>query len=254
MRTLYFTSTAVRRAGFTIIELAVTLAIVAVLSVGILVPFVTQVTQRKIADTERSLEQARETLMGFAVATGRLPCPATAASGGVEAFASGGSVADGACASFDGFLPAVTLGFTPIDSAGFGIDSWGTAQSRIRYSVSNQIGNAFTRTNGMRAAGAATMASTALIYVCASAAGVVAGSNCGTAIRLTDNAPAVIWSLGANAATGGTGADEAQNLNADRIFVSHPQTSTSGNEFDDIVTWLSVGNLVSRLVLAGQLP
>ena len=37
--------------------------------------------------------------------------------------------------------------------------------------------------------------------------------------------------------------------------VQPPERSDlAGNEFDDIVTWLAVGNLVSRMVLGGQLP
>jgi len=36
--------------------------------------------------------------------------------------------------------------------------------------------------------------------------------------------------------------------------VSRSRSDVAGSEFDDIVTWLSIGNLVSRMVLAGQLP
>ena len=54
---------------------------------------------------------------------------------------------------------------------------------------------------------------------------------------------------------GGISVDEAQNnFTADRTFVSHPATTVVGNEFDDIVTWVAVGNLVSRMVLGAQLP
>jgi prepilin-type N-terminal cleavage/methylation domain-containing protein len=252
-----------RITGFTIIELAISLAVIGVLAGAVLVPFVAQVAQRNTAATEKTLELIKEALLGYATATGRLPCPASAASNGVEVFAAGGTIGNGNCASFNGFLHAVTLGFTPIDSQGFAIDGWGTAQNRIRYAVSNQtingVNNPFTRVNGMRSATAAQMASTALLYVCNSGAGVVAGTNCGAAVRLTDNAPVVIWSVGANAATGGTSVDEAENPNpnggsADRIFVSHTAQSVAGSEFDDIVTWISVGNVVSRMVLGGQLP
>src|SRR5690606_17123599 len=151
--------------GFTILELALSLAVLAVIAVGVLVPFVAQVSQRKISDTERILEQAREALLGYATATGRLPCPATAASNGFESFASGGNVSNGNCTAtngnFIGFLPAATLGFTPIDANGYAIDAWGTAQNRLRYAVANQtvngIANPFTRADGMRNATAAAM-------------------------------------------------------------------------------------------------
>jgi prepilin-type N-terminal cleavage/methylation domain-containing protein len=259
--------------GFTLIELAITLAIVGVLAGAVLVPFVAQIAQRNTAATEKTLEQIKEALLGYATATGRLPCPASAASNGIEVFdvATGGNIANGKCASFIGFLPAATLGFTPVDSQGFAIDGWGTAQNRIRYAVSNQtvngpggaVTNPFTRANGMRSATAAALAGAPLLYVCGSGAPSAdpvvhcgpgaAGS--GGSVTLTSNAPVVIWSVGANAATGGISVDEAQNnFTADRTFVSHPATTVAGNEFDDIVTWVAVGNLVSRMVLGAQLP
>lgn len=261
-----------RPSGFTILELAITLAVMAMLATVVLVPLVAQIEQRKIAATEKILEQAAEALMGYAAATGRFPCPAVDTGlnpTGVEAFATtptAGTVANGICATFVGFLPAVTLGFTPVDAQGYAIDAWATRQNRIRYAVSNQTvpvastnTNPFTRTDGMRTATAGAMAATPLLYVCGSGTGVVAGANCGTAVTLTSNAPAVIWSVGANAATGGTSTDELQNPNPnggseDRIFVSKIRTDVAGAAFDDIVTWLSVGNLVSRMVMAGQLP
>jgi len=253
------------RGGFTLIELAVALVIITVLLSAILVPVTTQVVQRKINDTQKTLEDAKEALLGFAVASGRLPCPASSTSNGVESFAGGGSAADGNCSNFfDGFLPAVTLGLTPVDAAGYAVDGWGGTQNRIRYAVSNQtvatVTNPFTKVNGMRSATMASMSATPLLYVCGSATGVVAGTSCGTAVKLADNAPVIIWSNGANAATtGGAGVDEAQNPNsnggsADKIFVSRSTSNVAGSEFDDIVTWIAVGSLSSRMVAAGQLP
>lgn len=259
-------------AGFTLLELAVTLAIVGVLAAGILVPFVAQVAQRNVAATERILEQARETLLGFAIANGRLPCPATDTSNGQESPTP--PAASGACTSYYGFLPAATLGFTPIDSQGYAIDGWATTQNRIRYAVSDfrDGGNlVFTRAGGMKAAGPAGLGGVTFLYVCGSGASSTnPGLHCGPGAPgsggstvLTSTAPAVIWSLGTNAATGGgTSVDEAQNQfpgalaggGIDRIFVSRTMNNTPGAEFDDIVTWLSVGNLVSRMVMAGQLP
>lgn len=267
--------------GFTIFELALTLLILAILASATIVPFVSQITQRRIAATERSLADAAEALIGYATATGRLPCPATAASNGAERFAATGNSGNGICETFYGFLPAATLGFTPIDAQGFAIDGWGTAQNQIRYAVANSttsptgvvpnpLNYNFTRTGGMRAARADVMATSKLLYVCSSGVNAVAAPpSCGAgAVTLADNAPVVIWSNGANASTGGANANEAQNPHpngappapfpafgtADRVFVSRLRSDMAGNEFDDLLTWLSVGNLVSRMVLGGQLP
>ena len=255
-------------AGFTIIELAVTLAIMSLIAGAVLVPFVMQVQQRNIAATEKILAEAKEALMGYAVARGRFPCPASATSNGIEKFSTtstpAGNESNGMCESGWGYLPAVTLGLTPVDNQGYAIDAWGTPQNRIRYAVWLDPANnnyLFTSLGGMRTAGASELSKASLLHVCSTAAGV-SGSppTCSAGNVLTTNAPVVIWSVGANAATGGTGADEAQNPNpraegsTDRVFVSRSRSDVTANAFDDLVTWVSVGSLVSRMVLGGTLP
>lgn len=253
--------------GFTLIEMAVVLLIVTLLLGGLLVPLSTQIEQRKISETQKLLEDAKEALIGFALANGRLPCPASANSNGQESFAAGGSAVDGKCSNFfDGFLPAATLGFTPVDSNGYAIDGWGLAQNRIRYAVANTTVNTFTfpftRTDGMKNATMSAIGNANLLYVCASAPiGAAAPyTNCGAATTLTSKAVLVVYSVGKNAATGGTGSDEVVNpnpnsLNVNKgVFVSHTQSAAAGNEFDDIVTWLSPNILFNRMVAAGRLP
>jgi type II secretory pathway pseudopilin PulG len=254
----------IRRDGFTLIELAVALFVLMLLLSSIVVPLTTRVEQRKISDTRRALDEARDALIGFAAANGRLPCPASGTSNGNESFAAGGSTANGSCSNFfDGFLPAVTLGLTATDNQGYAVDGWGLEQNRIRYAVSNQtvnsITNPLTRTGGMSSVGLSNLAAAQFLYVCNSGSGVTAGTNCGTAVALASNAMAILYSVGPNAATGGTGTDEAENPNpnggsADRIFVSHDQSSGTGAEFDDIVTWIGTSPLFNRMIAAGQLP
>jgi hypothetical protein len=101
--------------------------------------------------------------------------------------------------------------------------------------------------------------------VCATANGIT-GTTCGTAWSgMTPPRPpltnqntlvAIVFSTGKNGAAGSAGIDEAANLNGDRVFVWHTPTpvgSTYG-EFDDQMTWISVGELYGRLVAAGVLP
>jgi len=257
--------------GFTLIEIAIAIFIITILLGSILVPLSTQVENRNFDTTQRILDQAREALLGYAAAYGYFPCPASSTSNGLEA---GANHTTGACAAavtgantWIGFLPAATLGFTPVDANGYAVDAWGLTQNRIRYAVSsvtvNGIAFPFTRTNGMRNAGMSNISSaTTLLYVCNSGTGVVAGTNCGTAVSLASNAPVVIWSVGPNAATtGGSSVHEAQNPNpiggtSDRIFVSRPRATAdaAGGEFDDIVTWVGTPTLFNRLIAAGQLP
>ncbi|MGH7962423.1 MAG: prepilin-type N-terminal cleavage/methylation domain-containing protein [Burkholderiales bacterium] len=261
------------KAGFTLVEMAVALVVVTLLLGGLLVPFVTQVEQRRVNETISRLEEIKEALIGYALANERFPCPASATSNGVESFAAGGNATNGACSNFfNGFVPAVTLGISSVDANGYAIDAWGLTQNRIHYAVAdttiNTIGPPpaplsfpFTRTGGMKLVGMGNMSVANLLHVCTTGTGVTATDCSGPATRLTRNALVVLYSVGKNAATGGTGTDEAANPNPassnnDRVYVSraYAEGGSAGGEFDDIVTWLSSNILFNRMIVAGKLP
>lgn len=132
--------------------------------------------------------------------------------------------------------------------------------NRIRYAVTSANGNAFTTAGGMSSTGVTALAPDLL--VCSSATGISATAcAAGTALTATPGVPAIIYSMGTNGGSGGTGLDEAANPNTnsannDRVFVFHTSTpSTAANgEFDDIMTWLSPNVLYNRLIAAGRLP
>jgi type II secretory pathway pseudopilin PulG len=259
------------------VELAVTLVIIAILLGSILVPLQTQVENRKIDETQHIIERARDALLGYAAAYGYFPCPASATSNGQEPVGTNHAIgAANTCPAavwganmYHGFLPAATLGLTPTDANGYAVDAWGLAQNRIRYSVSNVTVNGitqpFTRVNGMRNAGMSNISSaTTLLYVCNNGTNVSATispyCNPPQTVTIASSVPVVIWSVGPNAATtGGASVDEAQNPNpvggsADRIFVSRTKSGGTSGEFDDIVTWIGVPTLFNRMIAAGQLP
>lgn len=268
--------------GFTFVELAIVLVIVGLLLGGLIVPITAQMDMQAFRKTNASLEEIKESLIGYAIINGRLPCPATAVSNGLESFcplAAGTCVGTettavqthGNCSSqinsvITGFLPAATLGISPQDAQAFAIDGWGGgAINRIRYAVSPKHAGIqtfpFTANNGMKNAGVSSLASQTLLYVCGTkTAGTAPLATCTAAgaVQLADNAVFVIYSVGKNAATGGTGTDEAVNSNPnspntnndDVVFISQDQTST----FDDVLSWVSSSLLISRMVSAGALP
>ncbi|HEX9572041.1 MAG TPA: hypothetical protein VF969_07275, partial [Burkholderiales bacterium] len=221
----------------------------------------TQIDLSKTAETKKTLETARDALIGFAAANGRLPCPATVnpphatTSNGVEAPLGGGActVSGGGMPGL-GFFPAATLALTPTDSQGYLIDSWG---NRIRYAVTNSgtPPAEFTTQGQIRTKlidGDPNTPSPDL-RICTTSTGASSTTCSGTSTTLTTSAVAVIFSTGKNGATGGTGADESKNLDNDRVFISHePAPSGAANgEFDDILIWLSPSILYNRILSGG---
>ena len=249
--------------AFTLIEVMVVLLILTVLASGLALPIAAQLQMRRQDETRRQLEDAKDALLGFAAAHGRLPCPAADDRPGMERFAAGGDAGNGACARFyDGFLPAAALGLAPLDEEGFLRDAWATRRNRIRYAVFgggaavNGVTNPLTRVNGMQSATLSGLASAShYLFICLNGAGVGA-SGCGPAAnQLTRRAAFVLLSLGPNgSAASAPASDEARNLDADAAFVAHESTSVAGNEFDDVLTWVPIHLVVHRMVSAGRLP
>lgn len=255
------------------------LLILTVLLAGIAVPISAQVEARRLEDTKRVLEESRVAVLGFVGANGRFPCPASATSSGLESFCTSASGActptttlqtHGRCSNFyDGFLPAVTLGLAPVDASGRIRDGWASPQNAIRYAVRDldltvanaglDLDNVFTISDGIKTATMSkvlrTLSGTSernLISVCLDA--TVATSDCNTTANALANVPAVLFSVGPNAiTTGGTSVQEAENLDGNAVFISRDR-SVGTNEFDDVVTWISIYKTFDRLVEVGRLP
>lgn len=279
-----------RQRGFTLTELAIVFLIVVLLIGGTVLTFSAQNEARELADTQRTLEQAREAVIGFALRNGRLPCPATNGavdvsgaptnpSGGNESFCPN---ATGACGSpnvvvppalapahgrcsnpNNGFVPAAALGIGPIETNGasvnFGLplDSW---LQPIRYSVSQVLTPAppantmlFTATGEMKRNVLASPPLAPDLVVCTTSVGAVpATPACGGGVP-SFQTPAVVYSTGKS--PGALGADEVENLNFDRVFVARPPSpfNPPAAGFDDLVTWVSPNILYNRMIAAGAI-
>lgn len=243
-----------RQGGFSLIEMAFVLVIVTLLLGGLLVPFTTQVEQKRIAETQKAMEEIKEALLGFAVANKRLPCPARSPTDSTERT----SCSTGTASS--GLLPARTLGVG-------GLDAWG---HQYRYAVSPDFTTSFALPPGTGTCPASN-------HPC----GVITVNTrdaSGTPSALSNGAVAIVISLGKNG-YGGYNSDGQRavlpNANIDEFFNAYmsnatyffsrtqvgPRTpcqdlagSTALCEFDDLVVWLSPNVLFNRMVAAGKLP
>ncbi len=263
--------------GFSLIEIAVVLVIISVLATMVAIPLSSQLEQKRGEETRKQIELAKEALMGYAMANGRLPCPANSASNGAASYCTLGTgacvattvaivaiLAHGRCSDSNGLLPAVTLGVAPIDAQGFAIDAWeeGSNMHRIRYAVSkfeNPAGTfPVTAANGIRTATMDTVAMTTSEHLVICGTGLTAASSataCSAGLTtLTDRAVAIVYSLGRNGTTAfaDLSFDEKNNQgsNADIVFSAGNASAT----FDDITSWISLNTLFAKMVQANKLP
>ena len=247
-----------RRHGFTLVEMAMVLLIMGLLLRAGLGLLGGQIEQQRGKDSQRALEQAKEALIGFAIANGRLPCPAPAGAptGTPLAGLEPAPVLAAGCANLAGVLPWATLGVGETDA-------WG---NRLSYRITRE----FTRTVPQAvfpscAAPPAANPGFAAFALCSQGDMNVLSTAGGA--TLVSAVPAVLVSHGQNgngaySPSGnplppGADADELDNQltaggtsTANAIFISKSPTAS----FDDTVVWLAQSILLNRMVQAGRLP
>ena len=238
--------------GFTLIELAIVLVIVTILIGGLAMPLSAQIQARRIAETSRIMEEAREAIIGYAmtnpavpVNSRHLPCPDIDGNGTEDR-------AGNACA---GVLGAIATGFLPwVDLGVASQDAWG---NRLRYAVvaglaANNLG--FSIGNPLPAQPLVACSNNA----CAAAAPDVANN---LAFVLVSHGPNGWGAQNINNPAGTllaapNGPDEAANLDADPIYVSRAPTQpdAAAGEFDDRLSWISFPQLITRVCPTGCSP
>lgn len=227
--------------GFTLVEIAIVLLIVAILLGGLLPTLSSQIEQRQNNETRKQLDEIQQALIGYAVAHGNFPCPAKSFADGSE-----DRNASGSCNKRHGFIPWSALGVAKLDA-------WGRI---IDYSATPAFTNSLTRFKLSDPRDITIMTRDANDNL-------VNLSN-------SNDIPIVILSHGKNgygaALDNGTVLTNASANNIDEqsnftstlgnsFVAKDPSNRTTGSgEFDDIVTWVSPNTLFNRMVAAGQLP
>lgn len=228
-----------RQAGFSLIEIAIVLVIVGLMIGGLVTPLTVQLEQRRVADTQKALDEAKEALTGFALRYGYLPCPAVSSVNGLEDRR--GARCNGE--KRVGILPWATLGLGKSDS-------W---NNLFRYSVTP----AFSDSEQLFALNTARDIS-------------IVTRNGGALVQATalNDIPAMIMSHGKNgygaiseqgqrqAGMPGNHVDERSNAVGSNIFISRAASGEqqAGGSYDDIVVWVSPNILFNRMVAAQRLP
>ena len=237
-----------KQSGFTLVEMAIVLMIVGLLLGGMLVPLSAQMEQRNNSDTQKALSEIKEAIIGYALANGRLPCPATGTIPTGQTGAGTEAITSGACTNVSGVLPWATLGVNETDA-------WG---NRYTYRVDTNFSDSNSNNTYGSGCSPSPAPANASFALCSLGTLNVLSAVGGTTIA--GNVPAVIISHGKNGAGAYTqqgtplpassDPDEQENSNGNPVFVTHTPTPT----FDDLVVWISPNILYNRMVAAGKLP
>ena len=228
---------------------------------GVLTPLSTRLDQANRKQAEDTLKEIKESLVGYALVNGHLPCPdcPLGANANCTAANSNDGVEDGldagnaiaarpnfnSCTVAVGNIPWVTLGVPEFDP-------WG---HHYVYSVTQGLGTGFADDiDGTNTAACSDSAGVSF-QICSTGDMTIQDIN-GNA--LATQVPALIMTYGGNGqAFGGTAptsAAEKENWwddTADRMFISNDYVS---DQFDDIVIWITTPELVYRMVTAERLP
>ena len=213
------------QSGFTLVELTIVLVIVALLIGGMLLPLSAQRDLQNAREAQRQLSEIKETLLGYTVITGHLPCPMPVT---VTALTDAGyGIAPATCAAgAEGILPWKTLSVLEVDP-------WGTPRS-----ASTDSFNGYWRYR-VDTAFAATFS---LTTAQASALSVV--DNTGNTLTSAAESPiAIVFSTGPDLAANG------ENGNLDPIYQYGERTQN----FDDLLIWIGRPLLFNKMLAAGKL-
>lgn len=254
-------NTPARAAGFTLIELTVVIVIISVLLGVVLTPLATRMQMQQVRDQQRTLDEIREALLGFAQSQGRLPCPDTSGDGQENWPCNVNSVPATAIDE----LPYATLGV-------MATDRWGR---RYVYAVTTQLTNIVQ--TGQPAAATPGEADTDDRLDLMDRGRLTLGERRSdkSLVTITTSAAAIVLSLGSNGLGGTnldgnplpapTGADEIENIDGDATFITRIRTDGGAGcsdtvtgvplcEFDDLLVMIPTSLLLGRLVQAGRLP
>lgn len=234
--------------GFTLIEMSIVLIVISLILGGVLKTVGVQRQQLKRDETRQILQSINQALIGFAITEGRLPCPDTDADG-IENPQNPDNTTD--CDANEGFLP-----FTDLGVGGF--DAWGNP---FRYRVRGSGNLSFANQPPAIDGAGATTADDASFSMADVGNIRIEDSN---GVLIANNIPAVVISYGENGrrtiangfpcAANFPSSLEDENCDDNTTILDDDYSSVAGAGYDDLVMWVSLTVLKSRMLEARRLP
>jgi len=246
--------------GFTLVELAVVLTVIAVLSGSILLSVARQAEVDKIRTTQQQLHEIKQALLGYAVIYHRLPCAADpslvtgAVGAGTETLNTQGNsdISDDTCNLYAGILPWVDLGVAETDA-------WGR---RFTYRVTQKFAQY----------GGSCVHTAPDVYFALCDEGTLLVKDLAGGSNIASKLVAVVVSHGKNGhganlpsginiafppdpgAEPGKYDQEKENTATGGVGTEFVKTGFHAEHFDDVLAWLGTPVLMNRMVSAQKLP
>jgi len=224
--------------GFTLIEVALVLLIVAFTLSSLLFPLGSKLEEKSINKAKLQVSDLKASVLNFVLTNYRLPCPDTDQDGledmpGIN------------CSDVNGEIPYVTLG------SPHSLDPWGQP---FTYQVSPLLSD----NNNVNACGSAPP--NVSIAICSANPAFSEGTidvfsytAAGVRQKAANGVAAIILSTGR--LTSVTGEAQDENTNNDTNFVKTGYGSVDATvPFNDIVVWITVNELIAKLVEIEVLP
>jgi prepilin-type N-terminal cleavage/methylation domain-containing protein len=215
--------------GFSLIELSIVLLIVALLGSGLFGSIASQRSLGEVSEARLQLDTAHESLLGFAIRYGRLPCPAAPTLRNTENLA---GLED--CTRQHGVLPWADLALPETDP-------WGR---RMTYYASNRFSGALP----VGANASFTLDTDGNANIQDGQTKVIASNLSAVLVSHGPRGDGGYLPSGARLPIGS--GDENENTDADLTFVER----LPNENFDDLLIWVIPGILKNRMVSAGRLP
>ena len=212
--------------GFTLVEMAIVLAVVALLLGGLLPTISSQMEQAQRKETRSSLSEIQQALLGYAIIYGQLPCPTSITDPADEDYGISPDTCNVAPTT-EGYLPWKTLGVSEVD--GWGVKRNAETDLWIgywRYRLDRNFSTQFNLSTGFE--DTLDIKDNALNYI----------------TTKTEPPVAIVFS---------TGKDLTEN-GENEVFNNTYQSDNPSTTFDDMLIWVSRPQLFNRMVSAGKLP
>lgn len=215
--------------GFSLVEMAVVLIILGILLGGLLVPLGAQRDIKDYTETQAQLEKIRESIYGYAIINGSLPCP-TSTADPTDNVNYGHEDAVCPITAASEILPWKDLGVPEVDS-------WGVLRSQATDTWDGywmyRVDPAFTEAFSLNTT---TIGNIDLHKTDGSSLTIAA-----------ERAVAVICSTGKDITKNG------QNATFETVSPVY-EDDTQSPTFDDMCIWITRPSLFNRMVVAGKLP